>query len=93
MIRRVAMWRLKRKSDAEEMKTALESMASRVPSVESMEVGINISESASAFDIVFIATFSDLDQLKAFEADDYHSQVGELVKTLRDERVVVDYEF
>lgn len=93
MIRRVAMWRLKRETDAERMKIALDSMAARVPALESMETGINISESASAFDIVFIATFSDLDQLKAFEADAYHGEVGELVKTLRDERVVVDYEF
>ena len=87
------MWQLKSKDDAEEMKAALLSMKGNVKSLSEIEVGINISTHKSAYDIVFIGTFSDKDALAQFETDIEHKKVGELVATLREKRVVVEYEF
>ncbi len=93
MIKRVAMWRLKNKEDSEKMKGALESMRGNVPSLLDFEVGINISESSSSFDIVFIATFEDKDALSEFRNDKFHMAVDEVVGKFREQRVVVDFNF
>ena len=92
MIRRISMWQLKNKNDAEEMKDALLSMKSHVGSLIDIEVGVNISAHKSAYDIVFIGTFADKEALLEFELDSFHKTVGELVSKLKDKRVVVEYE-
>ena len=92
MIRRISMWRLKNKSDAEEMKEALLSMKGNVHSLSDIEVGVNISPHKSAYDIVFIGTFADKESLLKFESDEFHLSIGGLVSKLRDDRVVVEYE-
>tara|TARA_B110001450_G_scaffold158322_1_gene147647 strand:+ start:568 stop:849 length:282 start_codon:yes stop_codon:yes gene_type:complete len=93
MIKRVSVWRLKNKEDAETMKDALLSMKDKVPSLVDIEVGINISSHSSAFDIVFIGSFVNSEALKAFESDKFHESIGGLVNRLKEQRVVVDYEF
>jgi len=93
MIKRVAMWRLANKEDSQKMKEALESMRGNVPSLLDFEVGINISESSSSIDIVFIATFEDEKALLEFRNDEFHISVDEIVGNLREQRVVVDYNF
>ncbi len=93
MIRRVSVWKLHKADDAEQMKEALLSMKGKVSSLYDIEVGVNISEHASAFDIVFIGTFEDEAALKAFDVDPVHKDVGNLVQGLRESRVVVEYRF
>lgn len=93
MIRRVSVWKLHKSEDAEKMKEALLSMKGSVPSLYDIEVGVNMSEHTSAFDIVFIGTFEDEVALRAFDADPVHKDVGKLVQGLRERRVVVEYRF
>ena len=95
MFKRVAMWKLKgsvQKAQILEMKRMLESLAINVGSTNSVEVGINASNSKSAYDIVFTVTFDGIVQLQEFESDPYHKKVGEFVSELKESRVVVDYE-
>lgn len=86
------MWRLKDQAEAIRMKEALLSMKGQVPSLLSIEVGINTSTHKSAFDIVFMGTFANSNALSEFETDKFHLSVGELVGKLRKERVVVEFE-
>ncbi len=92
MIKRISMWRLKDKIEVERMKEALLSMEGQVSSLLSIEVGVNLSSHNSAFDIVFIGTFANADSLAEFENDRFHLSVAKLVGSLKDERVVVEYE-
>jgi len=92
VIRRISMWQLKNGDDAEEMKEALLSMKDNVSSLSDIEVGVNISTHKSAYDFVFVGTFADKEALLEFELDEFHASVGRLVSTLRDSRVVVEYE-
>lgn len=91
MIKRISMWKLNDKTQAVEMKSRLLSMASKVPSLNSIEVGINESAHHASYDIVFIGTFLNKQALSEFENDDYHKQVGEYVASLRSDRKVVEY--
>lgn len=95
MIKRIAMWRLHKNDKAanlDKMKESLLSLAGRIPSLEYVEVGTNISNASAAYDIVFIGHFKDKKALAEFEADEYHRNVGEFVSSIRVSRVVVDYE-
>ena len=92
MIKRVSMWRLKDKAEVARMKEALLSMKGQVPSLLSIEVGVNTSTHKSALDVVFIGTFSNAAALMEFETDSYHLTIGELVGKLTKERDVVEYE-
>lgn len=86
------MWRLKDKSDADRMKEALTSLKNNVPTLLDIEVGINISEHQSAYDIVFIGSFATKYDLDAFDKNKFHGKVGDLVRRIKDHRVVVEYE-
>ena len=89
------MWRLhesNKTENIEKMKTALLSMAGRVSSLDYIEVGTNISDSNSAYDIVFNGHFKDKKTLADFEADKFHLSIWRFVSGIRDKRVVVDYE-
>jgi len=74
------------------MKDVLLSMAGKVTSLASIEVGINTSNHHSSQDIVFIGTFVNTDALAAFEKDSFHLSVGEFVGALKKDRVVIEYE-
>ena len=91
MIRRISMWKLSCAENAGRMQEALLSMKGKVSSLLDIEVGVNISEHRSAFDIVFIGTFENEDALRAFEVDPVHKSVGLIVDELKENRVVVEY--
>lgn len=92
MIKRISMWRLKNKSDAVQMKDALISLKDNVPSLLDIEVGINTSEHQAAYDIVFIGSFATRSDLKAFDNNKAHGEVGDLVRKIKDHRVFIEYE-
>lgn len=91
MIRRISMWKLSCAEDASRMREVLLSMKGKISSLLDIEVGVNISEHQSAFDVVFIGTFENEDALRAFEIDPVHKSVGKFVDELRENRVVVEY--
>lgn len=92
MIKRISMWKLRDASQADEMKQKLLSMRNRVGALYDIEVGVNLSTHASAYDIVFVGTFLNQDAVREFEVDEYHKEVGEFVSSLRVDRKVVEFE-
>ena len=86
------MWKLRDASQADEMKQKLLSMRNRVGALYDIEVGVNLSTHASAYDIVFVGTFLNQDAVREFEVDEYHKEVGEFVSSLRVDRKVVEFE-
>jgi len=87
------MWRLQDSAEATNMKELLLTMDGQVSSLQSIEVGINTSSHKSAYDIVFIGTFLNKEAIMEFENDSFHKSVGVVVGSLKQERVVVEYEF
>ncbi len=92
MIKRISMWKLKDPGNCEEMMERLLSMRTRVDALKDIEVGINNTPHNSAYDIVFIGTFSDKEAVRQFDADKYHKEVGALVSSVKLDRKVVEFE-
>ena len=79
--------------DAEEIKRRLSALPAIIPEIRALEIGININPSENACDAVLISEFDTLETLKIYREHPEHKKVSQFVKTVRDDRSVVDFEF
>lgn len=92
MVKHIVMWSYENKEDIAIAKEQLESMRGHVPTMLSLEVGVNFSGSPAACDLVLITTHRDRASLKAYQNDARHVRVKEVLGGLRSQRCVADYE-
>ena len=99
MIKHVVMWRLadvaegkSKTENALELKNKLEDLVSKIKEIENLEVGIDFSGSAAAYDIILYSEFRNKEHLKTYQDHPDHVLVKEFVGKISKERAVVDYE-
>ncbi len=73
-------------------KAMLEALLETVPSLKSMEVGIDFNQSERAFDLSIYTTFENKEGLKAYAVHSEHLKVVEFIKATTLKSHVVDYE-
>lgn len=94
MIVHIVMFKFKdenKSSNIKEVTKRLKSLVELIPSLKSMEVGINFTESDRAFDLSLYATFDTKEDLQAYAVHEEHLKVVELIKAVASESKVVDY--
>lgn len=93
MIRHIVMWKFREgtEAQAEEFLTKLQGLYGVIPQLRSCEVAKNIG--AGNYDAVLVSEFDSLDELAAYKTDPRHVAVSSLCKSIRVDRVAVDYEF
>jgi len=94
MIVHIVMFKFNEENKGENLlvvKSALESLVSKIPTLKSMEVGIDFNQSERAFDLSLYSTFDTKDDLKAYAIHPEHLSVVELIKKLTTESKVIDY--
>ena len=92
MIKHIVMWTLKDKTDAHKVKTMLEGLKGKVPSIIDIEVGIDVNGSEAAADVVLYSTFASMDDLNAYQHHPEHQAVIPLMQAMTTSRMVADYE-
>ena len=99
MIKHFVMWRLKpaaegasRESQARELQARLEALPAAIPDIQRLEVGINVSASARAADVVLVAKFGSAEELAAYSAHPAHREEVVFIREIAAETRVVDYE-
>ena len=75
-----------------DVKKRLEGLPSRIDVIRSMEVGINVNESARAFDIVLVSTFDNLEDLDTYRVHPAHQEFVDYIGRIRERAASVDYE-
>ena len=88
------MFRMKEEnseSNILELKDKLDQLKNKIPQLEQLETGMNISRSPSAFDLVLVTLFNDEDGLNAYREHPEHQDVLSFVKKTVEEVKVVDY--
>ncbi|WP_331618381.1 Dabb family protein [Serpentinicella sp. ANB-PHB4] len=73
------------------MKKQLEGLLNCIDEIQSLEVGLNINDADSAYDVVLYSEFKNKNDLDKYQIHPEHLKVGEFVKKVRLERAVVDY--
>lgn len=83
--------RAKKDEEAAKMKKMLEGLKDEIPSLYTMEVGLNINTKPSAFDLVLTADFENETGLEAYRIHPSHIKVLAYLKEVMDKTAVVDY--
>ena len=92
MIRHVVMWKF-RKGEEEKMSeflTRLQALDGVIPQILRSEVGVNVKD--GNYDACLIADFESLETLEVYKNDPRHVEVSRLCKSIREDRVAVDFE-
>lgn len=91
MVKHIVMWKLHNKDDAGAVKSTLEALKHKVPSIIDLEVGIDVSASDASADVVLYSTFKDQQGLADYQAHPDHQAVLPLIRLMTSARMVADY--
>ena len=93
MIRHIVMWKFREGTEAEqkEFLTKLQALYGVIPQLKRCEVAINVGK--DNYDAVLVSDFDSLEDLETYKNDPRHKVVSALCKSIRVDRVAVDYEF
>lgn len=73
-------------------KQMLENLPGAVPSLRSMDVGMNFAQEDRAMDLSIITSFADKEDLNAYAIHPEHLKVVAFIKSVVEYSKVVDYE-
>lgn len=92
MIKHVVMWKFLPDKEAEvkEFLTSLQNLYGVIPQIREQEIGVNTLP--GNYDAVLISLFDTPEDLHAYKTDPRHVEVSKLCKSIRTDRVAVDYE-
>ena len=93
MIRHIVMWKFRPGTEAEQKQflTGLQGLYGVIPQLKSCEVAVNVGE--GNYDAVLVSEFESLQELEAYKNDPRHKVLSNLCKSIREDRVAVDYEY
>jgi len=95
MIVHIVMFQFKeahKKANIIQAKQMLENLMGAVPSLKSIDVGLNFSEEDRAMDLSIITSFASREDLEAYAAHPEHVKVVDFIQTVVEYSKVVDYE-
>ncbi len=95
MIVHIVMFQFKeahKKANIIQAKQMLENLMGAVPSLKSIDVGLNFSEEERAMDLSIITSFASREDLEAYAVHPEHVKVVDFIKTVVEYSKVVDYE-
>jgi hypothetical protein len=97
-IRHVVSWKLastepaERAEQAAAIKSGLEGLPASIPEILSLQVGVNILNPGSNFDVVLISDFGDEDAIGRYVAHPEHEKVASYIRSVVESRSAVDFE-
>lgn len=95
MTKHIVMWKIKDENKADnalKIKNGLEGLKGKIDGLLDIEVGINTNPSDMAFDVVLFSSFTDQAALDSYQSNPLHLEVAGFVRSVAEERHVVDYE-
>lgn len=93
MIRHIVMWKFRPGTEAEQNRffEGLRGLQGVIPQLLRCEVAVNVGK--DNYDAVLISDFASIQDLETYKNDPRHKAVSALCKSIREDRVAVDYEF
>lgn len=92
MIRHIVMWKFRPGTEAEQDRflEGLRGLQGVIPQLRTSQVARSVG--ADNYDAVLVSEFDSLEDLEAYKRDPRHVAVSALCKSIRTDRVAVDYE-
>lgn len=94
MITHIVLFKLQEPSreTAEEIHDRLMALPALIPEIRHFEVGINIVESARAYDVALYSRFDSLETLRTYQDHPRHRDVATFIQSVTSGTVAADYE-
>ena len=80
-----------KQDNIQKLKEAIEKLEESIPEAKSIEVGLNVNEKPSAYDLVLVSDFENEDALERYRVHPEHQKVVEFIKKVNDDIAAVDY--
>lgn len=92
MIHHIVMWKFRPGTEAEQDRflEGLRGLQGVIPQLRTSQVARSVG--ADNYDAVLVSEFDSLEDLEAYKRDPRHVAVSALCKSIRTDRVAVDYE-
>ena len=95
MIKHIVFWKIKPELDEittfEEIKSKLEALQGNIPGLMAIEVGNDISNGPTSFDMALYSELEDEQALQTYQVHPLHETVKAYIGSVTIERCVVDY--
>lgn len=94
MVVHIVMFKFKeadKTANIEQAKEMLENLMGSVPTLQSMEVGVNFADEERAMDLSIVTTFNDKEGLQEYAVHPEHLKVVAFIKSVVEYSKVVDY--
>ena len=94
MVKHIVMFNFEnenKKENLEKAKMMLDALVGTIPSLKSMEVGINFSKEERAMDLSLYSEFNDKEGLELYANHPEHLEVVKFIKSVAISSKVVDY--
>ena len=93
MIRHSVMWKFRpgTEREQEQFLTGLRNLQGVIPELLKSEVAVNVAP--GNYDAVLVSEFASLEDLDRYKNDPRHKAVSAICKSIREDRVAVDYLF
>ena len=94
MVKHIVLFAFKDENKQENLlkaKEMLEALVDTVPSLKSMEIGLNFSKESRAMDLSIVTTFDDKEGLELYANHPKHLEVVKFIKSVVLESKVSDY--
>lgn len=99
MVKHIVMWRLKENAHGKtkdenirEMIRQLYALKDKIPVITEIEAGRNFKEGTGAFDVALYSSFNSKEDLEKYAKHPEHLKVVEYIRSVVEQRAVVDYE-
>jgi hypothetical protein len=99
MVKHIVFWRLRADLSSEERELALqrikrgfEALPGRIPGLLSIEIGADFGRGPDASDIVLYSEFESREAVAGYDTHAEHLKLVPMVRDVRTEKRVVDYE-
>lgn len=99
MVKHIVFWKLKDELTAAEraqafarIKAGFEALPGKIPGLRTIEIGMDYSRSTDASDLVLYSEFDSRASVAGYEAHPEHAALVPMVRAVRTEKRVVDYE-
>jgi hypothetical protein len=98
MIRHIVLWKFleeaagnTRAENLQKAKQLLDGLSRTIPEILTLEVGIALTTSSTAYHLALNATFASAEALVRYQNHPDHHRVVEFLRTVHDGKAVVDY--
>jgi hypothetical protein len=98
MIRHIVTWKLTAQNEPDKSAAfdaiagAFRALPALIPAVKSLQLGLDVGETASNWDVALLVDFDSTSDLEAYQAHPEHEKVKTIVRSLTSERASIDFE-